>query len=72
MSSCIEALWSTHTSTKGGDRLTEQKALAETLQRREAELRHAQKVDGIGRLAAGIAHDFNNLLTVILSCTDLL
>jgi PAS domain S-box-containing protein len=46
--------------------LSAQKVLAETLQRREVELRHAQKVDGIGRLTAGIAHDFNNLLTVIM------
>lgn len=35
--------------------VTDRRALAETLQRREAELRHAQKVDGIGRLAAGVA-----------------
>jgi PAS domain S-box-containing protein len=46
--------------------ISESRALTEALQRREAELRHAQKVDGIGRLAAGIAHDFNNLLTVIV------
>jgi PAS domain S-box-containing protein len=52
--------------------VTEQRAAAETLQRREAELRHAQKIDGIGRLAAGIAHDFNNLITVILGNAQVL
>ena len=52
--------------------VTEKKQAEEALNRANAALFQAQKMDAIGKLTGGIAHDFNNLLSVVSSGLDVL
>ena len=52
--------------------ITEERRADETRRELTDKLKHAERLETIGRLAGGVVHDVNNMLTVISGCAGLM